>query len=404
MDLTHRAATPRAGAAETAGEHTPGPAPDDAARLVRRQQQFEHFARAECTEDPLYVALCRLLAQRPAALALLDAAPATQQRPNLLLAAIHERVLAGEGGALAAYFPSQHGLRLPDAELPAAFDAFFADHAATLAGRVATQSTQTNEVGRCAVLWPALARIAAFIGGRPLALLDFGCSAGLNLGVDGYAYRHGTQALGAPAAEGVPLIDCHPVAASGPPAGDAPPRIVQRLGLDPAPVDLHDDSALRWLRACLWPHDRIRATRFDQAVAIVRGHGWPVQQAEDCFAAIEPWLDSLPAGVQPVVFNSWVLAYFGRAALAQHLAAMRALVQRRGIAWLSAEGPQLVLGDTAPPPLPGDERVGAAELANASLWYLTLPGTEGLPHTTLLARSHPHGRWAWWAPAAAVPA
>jgi hypothetical protein len=122
------------------------------------------------------------------------------------------------------------------------------------------------------------------------------------------------------------------------------PRIAQRLGVDPAPVDVHDEAALRWLRACLWPHDRARMLRFDQAAGIVRGAGWPVQAAPDAYAAIEPWLDTLDAGVQPVVFNSWVLAYFEPAALAAHVAAMRALVQRRGIAWLSAEGQGLLLG------------------------------------------------------------
>lgn len=154
-----------------------------------RTAQFERFARLECPEDPLYVALCRLLATRPAALALLDAAPPVQQRPNLLLAAIHDRVLAGAGGALAAYYPSVGGTHAPDAGLAAAFDGFFAAQAAALAALVATHATQTNEIGRSAVLWPALAALQQAGGGRPLALLDFGCSAGLNLGVDRFRIR-----------------------------------------------------------------------------------------------------------------------------------------------------------------------------------------------------------------------
>ncbi|HSW07090.1 DUF2332 domain-containing protein [Aquabacterium sp.] len=383
-----------------AGPVTDATAPGDAAQtLARRQQVFERFASTECGEDPLYVALCHLLAQRPAALALLDAAPRHQQRPNLLLAAIHERVLDGAGDALAAYFPSVGGTRAPDAALPEAFDHFFARQQAALAAHVAQRATQTNEIGRCAVLWPALAELALRCGGRPLALLDFGSSAGLNLGVDAYRYQHGAVALGAPAGAGTPLIHCHPVAGAAPPAVPAP-KIAQRLGLDPAPVDVADERALRWLRACLWPHDRARATRFDQAAALVRRAGWRVQQADDCFAAIEPWLDSLPPDVQPVVFNSWVLAYFEPAALARHVEAMRALVQRRGLAWLSAEGPGLVLGDAPPPVRPGDDQVSAAELANASLWYLTLAGDAGQAQTTLLARSHAHGRWVCWEAAA----
>ncbi|MCK6421367.1 MAG: DUF2332 domain-containing protein [Aquabacterium sp.] len=359
-----------------------------------RRRQFLHFADRECGEDPLYVALCHLLALRPAALTLLDAAPRTQQRPNLLLAAIHERVLDGAGGALAGYFPSAGGDRMPDAALAAALDDCLDRERVNIQAHVAGRSTQTNEIGRCAVLWPLLAQVAADTGARLLALMDFGCSAGLNLGVDHYRYRHGDVACGAPEEVGTPEVDCHPVHGRRPPACPAP-RIDSRLGVDPAPVDVHDEAALRWLRACLWPHDRARMRRFDQAADIVRGAGWPVRQAPDAYAAIEPWLDTLDAGVQPVVFNSWVLAYFEPEARAAHVAAMRALVQRRGIAWLSAEGPGLLLGP-APAVLPSDGMVSADELANATLWWLTLPGAAGAAQATLRARSHPHGRWAHW--------
>lgn len=361
-----------------------------AATFEERRRQFLRFADTECGEDPLYVVLCRLLAERAEALALLDAAPRTQQRPNLLLAAMHERVLDGAGGPLTAWYPSAGGSRAADdPALPAALDELLAREHAALAAHCASRATQTNEIGRCAVLWPALAQVAAATGGRPLALLDFGCSAGLNLGVDRYRYQHGAERWGAdePAA---PLIRCHPVGGAVPPRL-APARIATRLGIDPAPVDLRDDAAVRWLRACLWPHDRARRERFDTAVAIVRAAGWPVRAEPDCGAAIEPWLDGLPAGVQPVVFNSWVLAYFTPSERAAHMARMQDLVARRGIAWLSAEGPGLQLGDLPPVPA-ADERTSAAEIANASLWWLSLPGAA----PRLVARSHAHGRWAHW--------
>ena len=31
------------------------------------------------------------------------------------------------------------------------------------------------------------------------------------------------------------------------------PRVVERVGLDRAPVDVNDDDAARWLVACVWP-------------------------------------------------------------------------------------------------------------------------------------------------------
>ena len=45
----------------------------------------------------------------------------------------------------------------------------------------------------------------------------------------------------------------------------------------------------------------------------------------------------------------------------------------------------------------GDARVSDEQLAKGSLWWLTLLTDEGAaPITTLLARSHPHGRWVQW--------
>jgi hypothetical protein len=75
---------------------------------------------------------------------------------------------------------------------------------------------------------------------------------------------------------------------------------------------------------------------------------------------------------------------------------MRKLVQRRGIAWLSAEGPHVALG-TAAPAAGADAQVSDAQLTTGSLWWLTSPGPHAsAPVATLLARSHPHGRWLQW--------
>jgi hypothetical protein len=242
-----------------------------------------------------------------------------------------------------------------------------------------TRTTQTNEIGRCAVLWPALHAIAARAGTQRLALLDVGCSAGLNLGVDHYRYDQ--------AEAGRPFLPTQLVGTKRPPTTPTP-NIVERLGIDPAPVSADDSAALRWLRACLWPSDTARATRFDQAVALMRTHRWPVQQVADCTARIEPWIASLPPGVQPVIFNSWVLTYFDAPMLKRHIDTVTELVQRTGAMWLSAEGPQLRVAPVdVPPAWPG---------MNAStLWTLCSRENDDV-HFDLLARSHAHGRWLEW--------
>lgn len=362
--------------------------PDAALQALARR--FLDFAEHDCTEDALYVALCRHLAGRPHALAWLLQADASQRKPNLLLAALHARVLAGGARGLRPYYASVGGSRAPDAELAPALDAALHEERDALARLVAGRATQTNEIGRCAVLWPALTALAAERRVDGLALLDFGCSAGLNLGVDRYGYDYGAVSLGT-LGLAAPRIACGLVGGGRLPAA-APPRLVQRLGLDPAPVDVHDDAQVAWLRACLWPGDRERMVRLDAAVAIARRERWPVRREPDCAAAIEPWLDNLPAGVLPVVLSSFVLMYFERTARQRHIDTMRELARRRGLVWLSAEGPGLGLDDAAaPPPLQGVDGLADDELANGSLWWAV--DRDG---DRCLARSHPHGRWLQW--------
>ncbi|MBC7954909.1 MAG: DUF2332 domain-containing protein, partial [Cytophagales bacterium] len=335
-----------------------------------------------------YEALCRIVAADPALLDLLSGTPDEQRRPNLWLAAVHERILAGAARPLAAYFPSAGGTRAPDEALAACVKDFAAANEAALRERMRTQTTQTNEIGRCAVLWPALHAIVRRSGKSRLALLDLGCSAGLNLNVDAYRYDYAGDLQGAAAQPGVPLVPCRPVGSLRP-AFEADMRIVQRCGIDPAPVDVNDTETVGWLRACLWPADSTRATRFTQAVALARARRWPVLRVADCTAYVSQWLASVPSDVQPVVFNSWVLTYFERAALARHINNMTGLVQSTGAMWLSAESPALRIGPLEATPAGGETRTG-------TWWTLCSRKRGDKLRFEVLANSHPHGRWMEW--------
>jgi hypothetical protein len=365
---------------------------DAALDLDRLARVFMRFADTECRHEPLYDALCRIAARTPALLERLRPAPPEQRRPNLLLAAVHDLVLAGSSHPLAAYFPSVGGTAAVDASLATHFGDFCAANETALRERIATRTTQTNEIGRCAVLWPLLQHVASRTGRPRIALLDVGCSAGLNLGVDAYAYTIGGQRCGTAPGHGVPEIDCRLVGERRPDLRAPQPEIVDRLGIDPAPIDVADEAAVRWLRACLWPHDTVRRARFDQAVQLARARRWPVRREADCTVAAVAWAEAQAADVLPVVFNSWVLTYFPADALARHVAALRELVQRRDAVWLSAEEPRLRIGDETVPPLPDD---ADDERRHATLWTLMQRGGDG-PHATVIARSHPHGKGLEW--------
>jgi len=389
----------------------------DTVDIARLQDEFARFARLGCFEDPLYVAISEAAAARPHWAGLLAAAPKTQRTPTLWFAALHDRLLelhdAGtRDEPIFAHYRSLGGSRAPGADLADVVDAFLARERAALVERIATRSTQTNEIGRCAALWPILCELVRRTGRERIALLDVGCSAGLNLGVDAWAYRYVDDATGAPiavpAARGeaaAPCVTTRVLAGAGvppAPAGGSTPHIVERLGIDPHPVDVDDAAAVRWLRACLWPHDAGRRARFDAAAAIARAARWPVRAvpATRTTQAVTDWLERQPDDVLPVVFNSWVLAYFDAPALEAHAAALLPALAARGAAWVSAEPPQLARRWwpelPAPAPLRPGASVPAAEVADATVWTIALGGAAGGVDWLPPVRSHAHGRWIQW--------
>lgn len=350
---------------------------------------FELFAEAECRTEPLYERICRLAAQSEELMYLLKPAPPLQRRPNLLLAAIHDLVLAGTPHRLREYFPSVGGAREVDDEVAAILHDFCAQYRHELDRRIASRTTQTNEVGRCAVLLPVLIEIAR-ASGKPLALLDVGCSAGLNLNFDRYAYRYGECRIGDPSS--TILIESDLVGANPPPCAERMPPVHSRNGIDIEPVAVADADPIRWLRACIWPHDAARASRFDRAVSLMQRYPVSLQRCDDPVDAVQAWAAVLRPDVTPVVFNTWVLTYFRKELRKRYAAALHALVGAKGVYWLSAESPQVAIGDAVAPATLADAGV---EWRNGTLWTLCRKEGERVRYHVVV-RSHPHGKWMEW--------
>ena len=369
--------------------------PDVVARL---QARFDHFARHAFADDPLYAALSTAAATHADFAALLALAPASQQLPLLWLAALQDRVLelveAGARPPLADYYASVGDARAPDAALVGHLAGFIAANRAALIARIATRTTQTNEIGRSAVLWPVLRSLVEQTGRRRIALLDVGCSAGLNLGVDFWRYRYIDDATGATIAATpadrdprAPEIACR-VLAGARPRSQAVPEIVAREGIDLQPIAVDDAVEVRWLRACLWPHDAERRARFDAAVAIARTQHWPLRATTDAAASVAEWLERMPADATPVVLNSWVLQYFDAALLRRHVDSLLGLVAVRGVTWINAEDP--ARSRTWWPDKPAS---AADTLPNATAWTVARPDGHGGVAWQLAATSHAHGQW-----------
>ncbi len=292
-----------------------------AVALVR--ERFERLARVECAQrSPLWASVCVAVAGDEETLELMLCAPEHQRRPSLLLAAIHDLLLAGTDHELAAYVPTV----APSAD-PARGDTdragalaldFCREHRDAVARILATRSTQTNEVNRAAALLPAL--VHATPSGLPLRLVELGASAGLNLLLDRFSYRYhcgGERvAIDAPARAGVPgrtarvVCEC---AVQGELPALAMPLIAERVGVDLAPVDVRDDTAARWLLACVWPDEADRVARVRAAIALAREDP-PMVVRGDALALLASLVGEANDAVHPVIWHSWALAYWTAAA------------------------------------------------------------------------------------------
>src|SRR5688572_25750287 len=183
--------------------------------------RFQRFAESECKSySPVYFGLAHWVAQDEDLATFISELP--DQQPNLFFAAV--QYLTGPE-------------RMP--RIGTELTAFVKDHAEEIALLMRSHRTQTNEVGRCATLLPALPE-------GPLALVEVGASAGLCLMFERFSYDYGSVHLGE---------DHSPVRLRCRSIGSVPrlemPRIVWRRGLDIEPVDLNDASKAKWLLACV---------------------------------------------------------------------------------------------------------------------------------------------------------
>jgi hypothetical protein len=308
-----------------------------AADLERLQHRLRVFAQTIGPGvSPLYTHLAERAADDADIAGLLTAASSEFANPTLLLAAVH-RVLQSEPvHELANYYPSLGGsFGVDDGTWPL-FRSFVLERADAVRTLIATRTTQTNEVRRAALLYPAVA-IAA--GRRPVGLLEVGCSAGLLLNLDRYGYRYQTEQAGqlvaGPAKHAVGLHCALELA-----AGATLPSIARkvtvgaRVGLDRAPVDLRDEEQYAWLEACIWPDQPDRARLFS-AAARDQARNRPELVAGDAIDDLPAVAARIPAELPLVVLTSSAMFYLPKQRRPDFIAALGELAARRPVYWVS---------------------------------------------------------------------
>ncbi|MFA9430839.1 DUF2332 domain-containing protein [Egicoccus sp. AB-alg2] len=346
------------------------------------------FAAACEDRSPLYAHLARRAADDPEVAELLTAAPtAGLAHPTLLFAAVHDLVLAGDAPDLAAWYPSAGGRRtLADADPWPTFRRTVLTHRAAVEHRVGTRRTQTNEVGRSSALLVALRWVQQSVA-RPLAWLDVGTSAGLNLRLEHYRHEFvgdaATRVLGPEDAR--VRLRCE---VTGVPPLDAVPDVGWRSGLDAAPVDVTDPRERAWLQACVWPEQIDRLQRLRAALDVATADPVPLHTG-DAVDALAEVAAAAPADAHLVVTHSWVLAYLEPDARKAFEAALAELGSRRDLDRIGMESGGLV---------PGTVRDGRARS-----WLGRSAWRDGRREDQVAAEVDDHGRWLTWEPGPARP-
>ena len=245
-------------------------------------------------------------------LALLEGLPPGKRQPNLVFAA------ARWHGASGSYADLRRVL----------LDQWPAVRATVLA-----RATQTNEVGRCATVLPALAMVPG-----PLALIEVGASAGLCLLPDRYSYRFSDGTSLDPVDGPSPVVIACEVHGD-PPLPTRIPEVAWRTGVDLNPLDVRDDDEMRWLRTLVWPEHDDRRSRLAAAVELARADPPPLVRG-DLLVELPALVAAAPEGATPVVFHSAVLAYpcdDDRRRFVDLVTSLRCV-------WVSNEGPAVVPG------------------------------------------------------------
>lgn len=344
--------------------------------------QFARLADEDFREySPLYESLTRAMADDVELLTGLLRLPDPIRLPINLFAAVHYLVRR-DPGPLTEIYGGAPGDAWP------LFRELVVTRHDEIAELLTTHKIQTNEVGRCSALLPAAGATSGRFGGRELALVEIGASAGLNLQFDRYTVQYDDGRRAGPDQSTVRL-SCAVVGPTTPPLPvDGDVRIASREGIDLAPVDVRDTEACAWLAACLWPDVPGRLERFEAALAIARCDP-PVLHRGDAVDRLGPVVDAVPEDRVPFVFSTWALAYLDRDARTAVHRLLGERGRRRDLVLVTAEYPHVTPWVPEAPRPPTPQGKGATQLSMTT-W------SGGIEQARAVAWMQAHGQWLDW--------
>ncbi|WP_219837787.1 DUF2332 domain-containing protein [Paenibacillus sp. R14(2021)] len=247
---------------------------------------FKRFASLECRDSSsLYEQLSLRIAEDEQLLTIAANAGSGQPVPNLFLGAVHYLLMKGNAHPLRSYYASLVDDPQSLETAFAAFRSFCLSHEQELIHLLRTKLVQTNEVRRCAYLYPAFCLVYRQ-SPKPLVLVEIGTSAGLQLLWDqyGYSYEKDGRIYGNKLSE---LQLSSFIRSGNPMLLEHSPPVAARIGIDLHVNDMNCTEDYVWLKALIWPEHRERAANFDKAVSELLRHRLSLHEGDGIETLVE---------------------------------------------------------------------------------------------------------------------
>lgn len=273
--------------------------------------RFRVFASRECKgSSHLYEELSLRIAEDEDLLRIAACSRHGQPVPNLFLAAVHYLLLKGKDHELKEYYGSVVKDPRDCSTVFPYFRDFCLEHKNEIIPILENKLVQTNEVKRCAYLYPSFCYIYEKTK-RPLALIEIGTSAGVQLLWDKFCYSYHTdevygnvlselQIKSAIRSGRVPFLLKHS------------PPVSSRIGIDLHINDLTDPEDYLWLKSLIWPEHKERITNLEKAALCLTGR--PLELIEgNAVKLITESASKIPEDSVVCVFHTHVANQFSDA-------------------------------------------------------------------------------------------
>ncbi len=325
--------------------------------------------------SPLYEHLAVCIAQDSDLLRLAAHSQRSQPPPNMIFAVVQYLLAQDEDAALRDFYAQFCPTPRPVAESFPVFRAYCLENMDRLIPLIETRRTQTNAIGRSQFLTLAFQE-AAFgqqsrANGKPLTVVEVGCSAGLNLNWNRFGYDFGEWGQLGVAASPVQLATQWR-GEKRPTYRAELPQVAAAIGIDVNPLDMRDPADAQWLEALIWPEHHGRRDQLRNAIAVSQQYPLTLQRG-DMFDLLPAAVQAASAETQLVIFGSFVLYQLSGEMRQQLDLLLDRLARERELCWISAEWIQSDSPDLT-----------------LTRWH------NGRRETQLLANVEPHGRWIEW--------